>query len=175
MNTTQEDLEYETIHTHAVLTHYGWVGLKVLAAFPNELTQDDNRVVRKSAEDIIAQLNYSLMVASPNHKEDRALERKQLLMCFGKEMIYAKELPNGYCNQWCCKDKPWFNVTTKRGDIVIGWRKRVIQIDWSHSEIKAPAAALFPAEDTSKGPQWIHAWSYEKADAYITTLLAHSV
>ena len=91
---------------------------------------------------------------------------------FGSETIYVEEIPNGYCNRYCCKHLPWFVVTTKVGRITIGWRKRVINIDWEGSAITKKANELFPQEDVTKGDKLIHAWGYEKAKEYIGVLLS---
>lgn len=82
------------------------------------------------------------------------------------------EIPNGYCSRECCKHLPWFIYHTPDGDIRLGWRKRVISIEWlenykifSHS---------FQAEDVTKGfsksedySRYIHAWGKEKAIEYL--------
>jgi hypothetical protein len=63
-------------------------------------------------------------------------------------------------------------VTTSRGVIKIGWRSRVINIDWSESDIKGLAKELFPNENVTKEDQYIHAWGYDKAKEYISVLMA---
>ena len=89
--------------------------------------------------------------------------------------IYIEEIPNGYCNRACCRHLPWFIVTTTVGRIKIGWRKRVIEIDWSDTKGTAEAETLFAAEDVTKGTRYIHAWSVEKAKSYVAAIMSSRV
>ncbi|MDO5556746.1 MAG: hypothetical protein Q4G05_00660 [Clostridia bacterium] len=94
-------------------------------------------------------------------------------------------LPNGYCNEECCEHKPWFLFHTKDGDIRIGWRKRVISIEFQEG-FKEFDLSIFNNEDVTKlwvghsvnnntpkgtifnkGIFIIHAWSEEKAIEYL--------
>jgi len=99
----------------------------------------------------------------------------------GFDRIALEAIPNGYCPCDVCA--PWFIVTTEIGDVKIGWRKRVIEIDWSEvyeSKREKPkwenesetirASVLFHGEDVTKGKAYIHAWSKEKAVEYLRVL-----
>ena len=55
--------------------------------------------------------------------------------------------------------------------IKIGWRKRVIEIDWKDSLNKEYSADLFPDEEVTKYDHYIHAWSIEDAKRYIEKVL----
>lgn len=75
-------------------------------------------------------------------------------------------IPNEYCSRpHCCPD--WFSVKTEFGVIKIGWRKRVINIDWSETE---KDLETFFQDEVTKGKYFIHAWEYAKALQYLTTL-----
>lgn len=71
----------------------------------------------------------------------------------------------------------WLIVTTKVGHIKIGWRKRVINIDWSKTTNKTPGDELFKEEETTKGGGYednkcyVHAWSLEKAKEYLKKIV----
>jgi len=93
-------------------------------------------------------------------------ERKQIKSLFDSP-IYMEPIPNGYCPHPCCIHKPWFNVTTEIGPIKIGWRKKVISIDWSRTTQKKSADELFPNEDVTKIGQSIDAWGEDAARAYL--------
>jgi hypothetical protein len=95
---------------------------------------------------------------------------QELKDCFPAN-IFVKEIPNGYCNRACCVHLPWLVVTTNRGPITIGWRKRVISIGWESSEVKKTANELFPDEDVTKLDHLIHAWSIADAKKYINVIL----
>lgn len=65
----------------------------------------------------------------------------------------------------CCAS--WFNVKTPYGTILIGWRKRVINIDWSDTGVSVPGV---PGEDVTCGDKYTHAWGEEKALEYLTKI-----
>jgi len=109
----------------------------------------------------------------PKSAVEAAESRAKLLELFDGHSIFVEEIPNGYCSEWCCKHLPWFVVTTKLGRITIGWRKRVISIEWKDSMIKKTAQELFEKEDVTKWDTGIHAWGYDKAKEYIKILLSN--
>ncbi len=98
-------------------------------------------------------------------------ERHQLELCFelaGLTPAVFTPIPNGYCSQPCCAHLPWFRVETMKGVITIGWRKRVINIDWSET-----GNTIEPEkwqEDVTKDKTSIHAWGYGKAIQYLEVL-----
>lgn len=98
-------------------------------------------------------------------------ERKGLLGLF-EEPIWVQELPNGYSPKDSYYSRfPWFKVYTTKGPITIGWRKRVIQIEWQESDSKVDGKKDFPSEDVTKEHHLIHAWSLEKAKEYLDKIL----
>lgn len=50
--------------------------------------------------------------------------------------------------------------------LIIGWRKRVIQIDWKDCDVKLDVTA----DDVTKDDFNVHAWSTEKAVEYLKAL-----
>jgi hypothetical protein len=82
---------------------------------------------------------------------------------FKKVLIWS--IKNEYCSCEVCA--PWFNVNTEFGTIKIGWRKRVINIDWGSLQ---KISSLFEDEGVTKGDNYIHAWSWEKAQEYLTKI-----
>jgi hypothetical protein len=75
-----------------------------------------------------------------------------------------RELPNQYWKEPGCH--PWWFVRTHPGWIEIGWRKRVISIDWSDTPIRG----IVTQDDLTKSQIMVHAYSMEKALEYLTTL-----
>lgn len=108
-------------------------------------------------------------VESEANRESEPSERDRLVGLF-RDPIFVEAIPNGYCGPSCFPDRPWFIVTTRAGRIKIGWRKRVIAIDWSDSTITATAEELFPCENVTKDGRLIHAWGYDKAREYVASL-----
>ncbi len=89
---------------------------------------------------------------------------------YGKVLLTA--VPNQYCQ--CDYCAPWFEIQTAAGEIVIGWRKRVINIQVSVG-FRVGLEALFADEDVTKGRNYIHAWGYDKATEYLRIIKRSSV
>jgi len=149
----------------------GSLELEILVDVNRELTEADKYNLREHAEQIMKSLKAETIRLDPQTKIDAIEQKVKLLQAFGDQAIYVEEIPNGYCSDYCCKHLPWFVVTTSKGRITIGWRKRVIVIDWQDSVIEDSAETLFPNEDTTKYDKLIHAWGYDKAREYVETLL----
>lgn len=83
--------------------------------------------------------------------------------------IYMKELPNEYWGKdpWAIRS-PWFLVTTRLGHFKVGWRKRVINLDWSQTEKKSGRLNhLGEKDNVTFGDFYIHAYGYEKLTEYL--------
>lgn len=79
---------------------------------------------------------------------------------------------------------PWWLVQTKYGLIKIGWRKRVINIEWSDTPYRAGETKFwdgrpvdstyndlkFTMNEVTQGPTHVHAWGYPKAVEYLQHL-----
>lgn len=99
-------------------------------------------------------------------------------------------IPNGYGDK---DGASWCSVTTLYGVVQFGWRRSVINIDWSdvlkrreatvddlpgydrytaRERLRAEISGekLFADEDVTKDDTHVHAWGYEKAAAYLATL-----
>jgi hypothetical protein len=72
-------------------------------------------------------------------------------------------IPNEYSTYE--KFEPWFLVKHPLGTLKIGWRKRVLQIDWSGTGI--PIFDEFRDEKTTHNTTFIHAHNLEKAADYL--------
>lgn len=99
---------------------------------------------------------------------------RELFLGAGFQVENMISLPNEYCPCEFCA--PWFNVVTDFGTIKIGWRKRVINIDWSNLHPryrKWHIISIFEEEDVTKGHSSIHAWGMEKAGEYLKRLREH--
>ena len=66
------------------------------------------------------------------------------------------------------RDSPWWLVKTPTGLVKIGWRKRVIAIDWSDTGVSANVTE----DDVTKDLSSVHAWSYSRAVQYLAVLAA---
>ncbi len=122
--------------------------------------------IKKGLETVSAQLD-------PKGPENRKAYRDEIELIYkeaGVTAIFMEELPNGYCSQPCCLNKPWFRVTSSIGHVVIGWRKRVISIVWKDTNIKKTGEEMFPTEASTRWETGIHAWGTGPAVEYIKKL-----
>lgn len=104
------------------------------------------------------------------------MNRDQVLAIFvlaGISVLKTWELPNGYWPKHpgyeaLREASPWWLIRTPMGLIEIGWRKRVIHIDWSDTEFKAKIGQA----DVTKTDTMIHAWSELDAVANLKELFS---
>ncbi|SIT50453.1 hypothetical protein BN2476_830024 [Paraburkholderia piptadeniae] len=64
------------------------------------------------------------------------------------------------------RESPWWLVKTPIGLIMVGWRKRVLSIDWEDTSIRA----VVTEDDVTKDQTMVHAYSMAKAVEYLTGL-----
>lgn len=77
-------------------------------------------------------------------------------------------IPNRY---WSSEDAPpWFRVITPKGAIVLGWRKRVICLDWSRSAIEVGGVDVVKDERITHGPRMCHCYGDEECTAALIRL-----
>ncbi len=94
---------------------------------------------------------------------------RALFLLAGLEVLRLHELANDYWPESYVelrKASPWWLVETPFGLIKIGWRKRVISIDWTST----PLRKIITPDDVTKSDETVHAWSYAKALEYLTSL-----
>lgn len=103
-------------------------------------------------------------------RNDHVTELTELFKSAGFNTIHIEIIGNQYCSDACCYKYPWIIVTTKKGRIKLGWRKRVMNLDWSESDIKAIGTELFKDEKTTTGEHYIHCWGKDKAIEYLKKL-----
>jgi hypothetical protein len=78
---------------------------------------------------------------------------KSALADAGFQFVKLASRPNGYMEHPTAP--PWFEARTEIGKIVLGWRKRVVNVDWSD----ASKVDLFPGCDDTHGSGYRHAWT----------------
>lgn len=61
---------------------------------------------------------------------------------------------------------PWWLVKTEIGLITIGWRKRVLSIDWSETDVRATVTE----DGVTNGADHVHAYSTAQALEYLSAL-----
>ena len=142
----------------------GSFGVKILVATDHaDFTNEENTALDE-AFDVVEDVFRSESLLRHPEQRARAKEEKVSFLSLFADPILVDEVPNGYCDRWCCKHLPWFKVTTRAGVFTIGWRKSVIHVEWDRGR---GAEELFPDEDVTKFGRTIHAWGYEKAREYV--------
>jgi len=169
------NLQFKPLYCNQSMGTYGSWGVKIEIAPPAYFPDaPENEAIQRAANEASSILERALMIEAIKQDERaqkrRTLEREQIISLF-PNLIFVEEIPNGYCSSWCCAHLPWFVVTTIVGRITIGWRKRVINIDWEAIEKAKMAQELFPKEEVTKGDKYIHAWGVEKAREYIAAII----
>lgn len=174
------NLDYHNLHKSESAGVYGAFGLVIqVAVHPPEdqhieldLSASPIWNAVYEAERLIkAAIMEQAIGKMPGAQARAKAEREELLGLFA-EPIFVQEIPNGYCSDYCCKHLPWFVVTTKVGPITIGWRKRVINIDWRATQGTKTSKELFSGEDVTKDERGIHAWGIEKAKQYVDAIIS---
>lgn len=164
----EKQFKNSSIETHTCGMH---VQVKIAVAGLGELSQDERWCIDDACQKTMEDLLSLRRKADPKVIENTKKAIDDLLKCF-PEYISYEVIPNEYCGRYCCVEKPWLLVTTKKGKVKIGWRKRVINIDFAGLSLIANANEMFPNEDVTKFNYTIHAWGYDKAKEYLEKLLS---
>lgn len=167
-----KDTDYVLAHSHETFDNGRPMGVRIFVAAGRPVTEQEERAAWNIGEQMFKEIWKANVKQDEKMGERAAKDREDILKLFEGKNIFVEEIPNGYCNDPCCSRLPWFIVTTPIGHIKIGWRKRVILIDWTKTLQKQNAEELFPNEDVTKSGKYeeisyIHAWSYEKAKEYL--------
>lgn len=141
----------------------------------NQLSKDAQSDITWKATHFLEEIRNMIEAewAKEYRQEERAGHIRRLTELFheaGFDTIHVKVIDNQYSKDPFYYARPWLLVTTKKGVFKIGWRKRVINLDWSESDIKIFSEDLFRGENTTKGDRSIHCWSEEKAIEYLGKL-----
>jgi hypothetical protein len=63
---------------------------------------------------------------------------------------------------------PWWLVQTPVGMMILGWRSRVIEMDWENTPIRINQEHPLTKDDVTKTETYIHAYGLPKAVEYLT-------
>lgn len=96
-------------------------------------------------------------------------EAESIVKLAGFEVRHTWELANGYWPDAPSYDgvrSPWWLFLTEIGPVQVGWRKRVIHIQWD----ACAARGVVTTDDVTRGDTYVHAWTVEKAITYLREL-----
>ena len=164
------EMAYKIISRYESWGKYA-IGVQIHVSVTREVGKDESFDISCKADEIAKILLANYVKQAADDAKSGNEDKTQLIACFPKP-IYVEEIPNGYWNDWYAINRPWLIVATQIGRIKIGWRKRVISIDWTDSITKTEAKVLFPDEDVTKDGRMIHAYGYDKAKEYIKKIIA---
>ena len=143
----------------------------------NELTPKElaSTMFLRECSGIRNKLYMQAALLDPKNPERKQKNRDDFREAFnnaGFDIIFMEEIPNEYWGKDSVENltDPWFIVTTSVGHIKVGWRKRVIVLDWERTPIESSSDDLFPEEDVTHGIASIHAWGYEKLTQYLKVI-----
>lgn len=96
-------------------------------------------------------------------------------MCGERPACYIR-IPNEYCGTESdcdiCRGNPWWLVEIPGvGVLKLGWRKRVIEIDWSRTGVSVSQDRITEDNVTYHDRGSIHAWGYDKAIAHLMEVI----
>ena len=101
-------------------------------------------------------------------------QAQAIFLLAGITVVRAHKIENGYWPYACIEERkrsPWWLLETSIGIVIIGWRKRVISIDWTSVAVRL----VITEDDVTKDETSVHAYSYAKAVEYLAKLArAHS-
>jgi len=93
---------------------------------------------------------------------------RAVFLLAGLEVKSFHKLPNGYCGDTCCLHRPWALAETKYGLIKIGWRKRVISIEWpKEAEVHGKSVKSNEESWITDWENGVHAYGWAKAVEYL--------
>ena len=151
-------------------------GIRISVLLERDLSESEQKLCRDFIYDLTDAVDDTNALNNVVlRKEGEA--RAQVLERLFEQPIYAERVKNSYEGDRVAGQiaSPWLRVTTSVGHFVVGWRKRVINIDYSGINVKGLAAVQdadpFSAIDVTKTSTSIHAWGLENARNYIATII----
>ena len=113
---------------------------------------------------------FEIKAVTGNEDEEKKNKTKELMNCIDLAGIKVYEkwtLENSYSQD---KYSPWFLLRTDIGFIKIGWRYRVINIEYDET-----MGDIATKDDVTHGKGYVHANSYSKAIEYLTNIHKKSI
>lgn len=152
-------------------------GIRIQVNKDHDLSEEELYDIYNMGDKIINILHLSKVKKDPEKIKWRKEIKEALIELFGNRKIRVEEIPNEYSQHPSYWHSPWLKVVTEIGTFKIGWRKRVIYLDWTETDCREHGETLFPEENTTKSQvgyspncKYIHCWSYQKAEEYINSI-----
>ncbi len=168
-----EPNDLQLVHQEESWGEIGHQAVKLFVMLGRELTKNDQDAINKHMRELMIELNCETKTISPLNikwKEEWLKGVSDAFFAAGLQTDFMLEIPNEYCGPRCCPHKVWLKVYTNVGIFKVGWRKRVIHLEWTDTNIQLTAKQLFPNEDVTKVEKMIHCYGMEKMGVYIKKL-----
>lgn len=165
---------------YRIETNGGTIGgitiLDLRLSYPKPLGEGHIGIIAARCDELLRELDLETMRVDPGFQEEKKALLTEMRRVFddaGLHPIFIEEIPNEYSAR---PHDPWLIVTTRIGHFKIGWRKRVIVLNWSRTIVKTKADFLFGGEQVTMDAlgHEIHCWGYEKATEYVRKITAEA-
>lgn len=156
-------------------------GIRILVQWPGHLGGHTRWECQTAAEKILNAMRMDENTTSEKGKQEKTENLASLMALFeGFAHVIGsfQEIPNGYSrpdDAWYV-NRPWYKVHTLYGTLIVGWRKRVINLDWSGMLTVPSGKKLFPEEkETTVGKDYIHIWTKEQGQKFVAKILEYAM
>lgn len=158
---------------YAVQQHSSrYFGLSIVVDQDRKLDDEDFAACSKHIREIERVLQARTYKLDPIEQAHALEERTKLLAAF-PDAIYVQPVKNQYHGDSPYGQmRPWFEVTTKRGIFLVGWRKRVINLDWTKTDVMSKGSEVFPDHQMTMGDAYLHTGTYEYLKEAVAKLMA---
>lgn len=165
---TRRDAEYRLLRGRAVIRNDKFISRSTGESGWLQLEQVGTEHIIENSDEILVNRTAYLHPLCHRNSFARSTETEFgiLFSQAGFKSLDFQQIPNEYGSE--SYRGPWFMVRTEVGRIQIGWRKRVIDIDWSATG--RDLLHLFGDSKNTKSPINIHAWNYSQAVDYLTRI-----
>lgn len=133
------------------------------------MREKDKETTMSSAEVNEHQRERDMHSRRERMREESQAEVESVLTLAGLKPERMWELANGYWPLAPTYDdvrKPWWLAQTSLGLIRIGWRKRVMSLEWDAT----PHRGVVTDDEVTKSETMVHAYAPAKAVEYLTRL-----
>ncbi len=154
-------------------------GIRILVQWPGRVAGHTRWACQDAAEKIINAMRMDENTTSEKGKIEKAANLDSIKDLFvGQSAVigFFEEIPNRYGrpDDAFYVNEPWYKIHTLFGVLIVGWRKRVMNIDWSGMLTVPNGKVLFPNEgQTTVGKDYIHVWTPEKGREYINKIFEY--
>ena len=133
------------------------------------LCQRPECMARRRARRIEQDPSFAMQARREAMRKQTHEEAEAIVKLAGFNVLAKWELANGYWPDSPDYDdvrRPWWLFLTEIGPVRLGWRKKVLELDWE----KCAVRAVVTADNVTKSETYVHAWSTEKAVEYLKAL-----